>query len=110
MDKCKILEPKKGGKKWLVTNTLRLPFKKDLFGPSRYWGVRMEMGFLLENNNIPINEKATRRDEKEKRGPGGVEIMDALAGAVHIDKLNNDEMVVLRENGDKLSLEMAKLP
>lgn len=100
----------KGGKKWLVTNTYRMQFKKDLFGPSRYWGVRMEMSFLLENNNIPINEKATRRDEKEKSGPGGVEIMDELSGAVHIDKLNNDYMVVLRESGDKLNLEMAKLP
>ena len=100
----------KGGKKWLVTNTLRLPFKKDLFGPSRYWGVRMEMSFLLENNNIPTNEKATRRNEQAKSGPGGVEIMDELAGAVQIAKLNNDEMVVLRENGDKLSLELAKLP
>ncbi|MCH8829883.1 MAG: hypothetical protein IID45_09930, partial [Planctomycetes bacterium] len=31
----------KDGKRWVVTNTLR--FHKNLFGPSKYWGVRLDM-------------------------------------------------------------------
>lgn len=57
-----------------------------------------------------INELAVRRNVKEKKGPQGIEIMDALFGAVHVDKLSNDEMVVLRDADGKLDLELAPLP
>ena len=95
----------KNGKRWVVTNTQR--FKKNLFGPSKYWGVRLDMSYLT---SVKINEKAARRNTKENSGPDGMEVVEALFGVVHVDKLNNDEMVVLREDGDKLNLELAPLP
>lgn len=98
----------KGGKKWLVTHTQR--FGKNLFGPSKYWGVRVSMDYLALNDADKINEKAAHRDTKAKSGPDGIEIVDSLFGAVQVDKLDNDNAIVLRESGDKLVLEMAKLP
>ena len=98
----------RGGKTWVVANTQR--FQANLFGPSKFWGVRVTMDYLTHNEPENTNEKAAWRDVKSKSGPEGIEIVDALFGARHIDKLNNDQMVVLRENGDKLSLELAPLP
>ena len=95
----------KNGKRWVVTNTQR--FKKNLFGPSKYWGVRLDMSYLTRGK---VNEKAARRDAKNNSGPDGMEVVEALFGVVHVDKLNNNEMIVLRENGDKLNLELAPLP
>jgi hypothetical protein len=95
----------KDGKRWVVTNTQR--FKKNLFGPSKYWGVRLDMSYLTTDK---VNKNAVRRNAKKKTGPEGMEVVEALFGVVHVDKLNNDEMVVLREDGDKLNLELAPLP
>ncbi len=97
-----------GGKKWVVTNTQR--FHKNLFGSSKYWGLRLDLDYLLENDPSKINEKAARRNVKEKTGPVGFEIIDALFGAVQVDKLTDKEMVVLRENGEHFDLVVAKLP
>lgn len=102
----------KDGKKWLVTNTYRMQFAKNLFGPSRYWGVRVSMDYL---NAEDINEKAARRDLDKKAGPNGIEIVDALFGAVQVSKLDNDQIVVLRADPSTdtdaiLSLELAQLP
>ncbi|MBI3879478.1 MAG: hypothetical protein HY301_05370 [Verrucomicrobia bacterium] len=100
----------KGGKRWLVTHTQR--FGKNLFGPSKYWGVRIDMNYVALTDAEKINEKAAHRDTKQKSGPAGIEIVDSLFGAVHVDKLDNDDAIVLRETegSDKLVLEMAKLP
>lgn len=98
----------KGGKSWIVTNTQR--FKIPLFGPSKYWGVRVSTEYLDRSAPDEINEKAVRRDVKATTGPEGIEILDALSGAVQIDKLDDSTMVVLRESGDKLRLETAALP
>lgn len=95
----------KDGKTWIVTNTLR--FHKNLFGPSKYWGVRIESSYLTAKKT---NEDSARRDTKTKSGPKGVEIVDALFGAVQVDKLSNTEMVVLREEKGQLNLELAPLP
>ena len=56
------------------------------------------------------NENAARRDEKEPKGPEGIEIVDALFGAVQVDKLSETEAVVLRDTEGTLSLEVAALP
>jgi len=99
---------KKDGRSWVVTNTNR--FKQPFFGPSKYWGARVSTAYLDRNEPEQINEKAARRDVKEKSGPEGIEILDSLSGAVHIDKLDDATMVVLREAGDKLRLETVSLP
>jgi len=99
----------KNGRKWLVTNTYRFHFKKNVFGPSKWWGVRVDMGILASEN---INKEAARRNTKTKTGPEGVEIMDVLFGVVEVSKLNDNEIVVLRDREDNgvLDLELAELP
>ena len=98
----------KAGKSWVVTNTQR--FKEPYFGPSKYWGVCVSADYLGRNSAEEINEKAVRRNVKATTGPEGIEVFDALSGAVQIDKLDDSTMVVLRESGDKLRLETAPLP
>jgi hypothetical protein len=93
---------------WIVTNTSR--FHQPLFGPSKYWGVRVSTDYLDRNAAEQINEAAARRDVKQKSGPEGIEILDSLSGAVHIAKLDDATMMVLREDGEKLRLEVAALP
>lgn len=98
----------KGGQGWIVTNTNR--FHQPLFGPSKYWGVRVSTAYLDRNAPEQINEAAARRDVKQKSGPEGIEILDVLSGAVHIDKVDDATMMVLREDGEKFRLETAALP
>ena len=68
------------------------------------------MSYVALNDADKINEKAAHRDTKQKSGPAGIEIVDSLFGALHVDKVDNDDAVVLREREDKLVLELAKLP
>ncbi|MCA9113935.1 MAG: hypothetical protein KDA79_02535 [Planctomycetaceae bacterium] len=99
------------GKEWLVTNTYRFHFKKNKYGPSKWWGVRVSMDYLAEQEKV--NEEAARRDVKQKAGPNGIEVLEALSGAMEVGKLSNDDMVVLRAVNDdeqKLRLEIAPLP
>ena len=98
----------KDGKQWLVTHTQR--FHQNLFGPSKYWAARVDMSLVKVRDEAKINQKAVRRDVKQPKGPEGIEIVDSLFGAVHVDKLSNTEAVVLREQGTALALEIAPLP
>lgn len=101
-----MFEYDKGGKHWLVVHTQR--FHKPLFGPSEYWGARVDMALLKGDKT---NENAVRRDTKQPKDPAGIEIVDALFGAVQVDKLGTDEAVVLRAgNGGGLGLEVVQLP
>ncbi len=95
------------GKEWLLTNTFRFHWKKSMYGPSKWWGVRVNMDYLEAED---VNEEAARRNVKQKTGPNGIEIVDQLAGAVHIDKLEKKEIVVLRDNDGHLDLEISQLP
>jgi hypothetical protein len=91
-----------------VTNTQR--FREPYFGPSKYWGVRISMDLINRSAPDQVNEKALRRNVKEPTQTPGIEILDSLSGAVQIDRLDDARMVVLREDGDKLKLEVAALP
>jgi hypothetical protein len=93
---------------WIVTNTQR--FKQPYFGPSKFWGVRVSTELLARNSPEQTNEKAIRRNVKEGATTEGIEVLETLQGASQIDKLSNSEMVVLREAGDKLRLEVCQLP
>lgn len=97
----------KSGKEWVVVHTQR--FKADAFGPSKFWGARVSMDYI-NGAEDKANEKATWRDVKAKTGPEGIEIVDALFGAVQVDKLDNESAVVLRDTDGKLSLEVIELP
>lgn len=98
----------KSGKEWLVVHTQR--FKQNAFGPSKMWGARISMDYLDAQAPDKTNENAARRDEKQPKGPEGIEIVDALFGAVQVDKLSDTEAVVLRDTEGTLSLEVAALP
>ena len=97
----------RGGRQWVVVHTQR--FKDNLFGPSKFWGVRVSMDHLNAADD-KANEKATWRDVKAKTGPEGIEIVDALFGAMQVDKLDDRNAVVLRDADGKLSLEVIDLP
>ena len=98
----------KGGKQWLVTQTQR--FHQPLFGPSNLWGARVDMNLLKPNSPDKTNEKAVRRDVKQAKDPQGIEIVDALFGAVQTDKLSDEAAVVIKDNGGKLAMEVVSLP
>lgn len=100
-----LFEYEKDGKHWLVTHTQR--FHKPLFGPSEYWGARMDMAYLKGDKT---NDNAIRRDTKLPKGPDGIEIVDALFGAVHVAKLDNNDAVVLRDHDGALAIETVSLP
>lgn len=98
----------KGGKSWLVTHTQR--FKANLFGPSSFWGARLDMALLKPDAADKTNENAVRRDVSKNKDENGIEVVDALFGAVQADKLSDEEAVVLRDNSGKLALEIIALP
>ena len=87
----------KDGEEWLVTNTQR--FKDNLFGPSKYWAARVKLAYLDASDPDSTNENAPRRNVKAPSGPEakGIEVVDALFGAVIVSQLDNAEVVVLRE-------------
>jgi hypothetical protein len=93
---------------WVVLNTQR--FKQPYFGPSKFWGVRVSLDLLGRNDPAETNEHAIRRNTKAGTKTSGIEVLDALQGAAQIAKLSDSEMVVLRETGDKLRLEVCALP
>jgi hypothetical protein len=95
------------GKEWVVVHTQR--FKDNLFGPSKFWGARISMDHINASED-KTNEKATWREVKAKTGPEGIEIVDALFGALQVDKLDNTSAIALKENDGKISLEAVALP
>lgn len=97
----------KAGKRWLIVHTHR--FHPNLFGPSNFWGARIDAS-LLDGPADKTNEKAVRRNVKVKADPQGIEVVDALFGVEQIDKLDNGRAVVLRNDVGKLSMEVIALP
>jgi hypothetical protein len=95
----------KSGKEWLVVHTQR--FKANAFGPSKMWAARISMDHL---DAAETNENAVRRDEKQSKGPAGIEIIDSLFGAVQADKLDNTRAIILKDTEGTLSLEVVTLP
>lgn len=93
---------------WIVTNTLR--FHQPLFGPSKYWGVRVNLDLAARQSETEINENALRRNVKEPTRTPEIEIVEALHGAVQVDKIDDTRMIVLREDEDRLKLEVCALP
>ena len=97
----------KDGRKWLVTNTDRFHHKRRPIGPSQYWGCRVDLKYLEATN---INKEAVRRNVKEYKGPEGIEVIESFFGVRQVDKLSNEEAVVLRDNDGHFDLEITALP
>jgi hypothetical protein len=98
----------KDGHSYVLVNTLRR-FGSP-FGPSKYWTARVDLDLLRQNDKT--NEKATRRiDNQLQPLTDRIKMVEAYHGVVHMDRLDKDHALVLRENGDKgLSLEPLPLP
>jgi hypothetical protein len=96
------------GKEWLVVHTLR--FKDNSFGPSKLWGARISMDYINLVEEEKTNENAARRDVKNTSGPEGIEIVNELFGATQVAKLGDRDVLLLKDNGGQLDLEVAALP
>jgi len=98
-----------GGKNWLVTHTMRFhkPFK---YTPSKYWAARIDMKHIAVSAKDKTNEKAARRDRNVAKDPQGIEVVEALHGAVQVDKYGDQQAALLRDKEGKLDLEIVKLP
>ena len=56
------------------------------------------------------NKQAYRRNESQANDPKGVEVVEALHGAVQVDAYGKQQAILLREANGKLNLEIVKLP
>lgn len=98
----------KGGKSFVLANTFRFHHKRKPFGPSPYWTVKFEQGILAENKEL--NEKALRRLKGYEPATDRVEMVEAFHGVTQMDKLGNENAIVMRESETGTSLEVLPLP
>jgi len=98
-----------GGKQWLVTHTMRFhkPFE---YTPSKYWAARIDMKHIAASGEDNTNKQAYRRNKTVAKDPKGIEVVEALHGAVQVDGYGKQQAVVLREAKGALHLEVVKLP
>ena len=97
-----------GGKQWVVTHSMRFHKLFD-YTPSKYWAARVDMKIITASGE-KTNKAATRRNKTIAKDPQGVEIIEALHGAVQVDAYGKQQAILLREANGKLNLEIVKLP
>jgi len=87
----------KGDKSYLLVNNVRR-FGKP-FGSSKYWVARVDMSLFDETEKI--NEKAQWRIDKKSMKPitDKVKMIDEYAGVAFMDKLDDKQAVVIKEDG-----------
>jgi hypothetical protein len=99
----------KDGKAFVLANTFRFHHERKPFGPSPYWTVRFEQGILQEHDNV--NENALRRLGKNYTAvTERVTMVESMHGVTQMDKLNDEQVVLLRESDSGVDLEVAALP
>jgi len=92
----------KDGKKYILMSTIRK--FKPYFGDNPYWAVKLDFNILTEREKI--NQKAVRRDVK-----AGQYMVSAYAGVTHMDLLDRERAMVIRNDGkDNMTLEAIALP
>ena len=98
---------KKDNKSYVLSNTYR--FKKNLFGPSKYWTVRFEQSLL--GGEKKINKEAVRRLKSGfKPATPRITQVEKYHSVTQMDKLDAKHAVVLRETLDGPQLEVLALP
>lgn len=98
---------KKDKKTYVLSNTYR--FKKNLFGPSKYWTVRFEQGLL--GGEEKINKDAVRRLKSGfKPATPRIKLVEKFHSVMQMDKLDDKHAVVLRETLDGPELSVLPLP
>lgn len=100
---------RKGDKEYVLANTFRFHHERRPFGPSPYWAVRIERSVLDGSENV--NENAARRLKGTEPALEQVQMIESLHGVVHLDRLGDDQLLVLRAgSGEQLDLETVPLP
>jgi hypothetical protein len=87
----------KGGKAYVLMNTFRFHHKTKPFGWSPYVTFKMDLGLLGEGEKL--NEKAVHR-LTAKETADRIVIVPEFEGTVHLDKLDKDRALVVREEKD----------
>ena len=100
---------KSGGKQWLVTHSMRFHKLFD-YTPSKYWAARIDMKHIAATGEQSTNKQAYRRNRSVAKDPKGVEVIEALHGAVQVDAYGQQQAVLLREAKGGVNLEIVKLP
>ena len=98
-----------GDHQWLVTHSMRFHKLFD-YTPSKYWAARIDMKHIAASDEESINKQAYRRDKSVAKDPKGVEVLDALHGAVQVDSYGKQQAILLREAEKSLNLEVVALP
>jgi hypothetical protein len=100
----------KDGKTYILMNTVRFFHAKSPVGPSKYWTAVVDQDILNETEKV--NEKATQRiDRNRKPATDRARVAEAFHGVVHMDILDRQRAVVIREDGKGvLSLTTLALP
>lgn len=87
----------KDGKSYVLMNTFRMFHQRKPFGPSPYLTMRLDLSLLRENDKI--NEKAVLRlDGKDEPATDKIQLVEAYHGVVHLDKLDKDRALVMRQD------------
>ena len=100
---------KRDGKPFVLANTFRFHHELRPFGPSPYWTVKFEQDILGEQEYV--NEKALRRlKENYQPATQRVQMVETYHGVMQMDKLGEDQAVVLRQGEKGISLAVLALP
>ena len=98
----------KQGRSFVLANTFRFHHERRPFGPSPYWTVKFEQGILAEND--AVNEQALRRLKGYEPATDRVAMVEAFHGVMQMDKLGDEQAVVLRDSKQGTTLEVLPLP
>lgn len=98
----------KGGKSYVLANTFRFHHERKPFGPSPYWTVKFEQSLLLGENKI--NEDAVRRLKGYEPITDRIQMVESFHGVMQMDRMGEDQALVIRTTENGLDLESLPLP
>jgi hypothetical protein len=102
----------KDGKSFVLMNTQRFFHARSPVGPSPYWTVVFDRDLL--SGKEKVNEKALWRIDKKdsKLTPltERIKVVEAFHGVVHMDKLDGERALAIKEDPKGLTLVALKLP
>lgn len=102
----------KGGKKFILMNNMRMEKMQSSnpVGPSQYWTAKVDFDLLKETKNV--NEKALWRT-KAKAAVSQTEratVANDYHGVTHMDQLDGDRALVIRQDAQGVRLQVLPLP
>ena len=94
----------KDGKPSVLVNTFRFHHARAPLSPSPYWTCRFNRELLADQRKI--NEQAVRRDVKNP-ADAAITMVDAFGGVVHMDRLDAQRALVIRNGAAEKQLDLA---